>query len=85
VKEERNKDLLAVVDASAHRANDRLVGREVEILCEGTSRNNPARLMGRTRTNKIVVFEGNPERAGELIPIRVQQANGFSLYGTPLV
>ncbi len=85
VKEERNKDLLAVVDASAHRANERLVGREVEILCEGTSRNNPARLMGRTRTNKIVVFEGNPERAGELIQMNIQQANGFSLYGTPLV
>jgi tRNA-2-methylthio-N6-dimethylallyladenosine synthase len=85
VKEERNRDLLAVVDASAHRANDRLVGRTVEILCEGPSRNNPARLMGRTRTNKIVVFEGNPEHTGELLQISVQQANGFSLYGTPLV
>ena len=40
VKEERNKDLLAVVDESAHRANDRLVGQTVEILCEGPSRNN---------------------------------------------
>jgi tRNA-2-methylthio-N6-dimethylallyladenosine synthase len=85
VKEARNKDLLAVVDASAHRANERLVGREVEILCEGPSRNNPARLMGRTRTNKIVVFEGKPECAGELIRMNIQQANGFSLYGTPLV
>ena len=35
VKEERNQDLLSVVDASAHRANERLVGRELEILCEG--------------------------------------------------
>ena len=85
IKEERNKDLLAVVDASAHRANERLVGRHLEILCEGPSRNNPARLTGRTRTNKIVVFEGDRERAGELIEIEVQQANGFSLYGTPLV
>jgi tRNA-2-methylthio-N6-dimethylallyladenosine synthase len=85
VKEARNKDLLSVVDASAHRANDRLVGREVEILCEGTSRNNAARLMGRTRTNKIVVFEDKADRAGELVMINVQQANGFSLYGTPLV
>jgi tRNA-2-methylthio-N6-dimethylallyladenosine synthase len=85
VKEARNKDLLAVVDASAHRANDRLVGQEVEILCEGPSRNNAARLMGRTRTNKIVVFEDTAERAGELMNIRVQQANGFSLYGTPVV
>jgi tRNA-2-methylthio-N6-dimethylallyladenosine synthase len=85
VKEERNQDLLRVVDASAHRANERLVGRDVEILCEGPSRTNAARLMGRTRTNKIVVFEGQPDLAGRIFDIRVTQANGFSLYGTPVM
>ena len=85
VKEQRNQDLLSVVDASAHRANERLVGRRVEILCEGPSRTNAARLMGRTRTNKIVVFEGNQEHIGEIFEINVEQANGFSLYGTPVV
>ena len=85
VKEERNQDLLTVVDASAHRANERLVGRDLEILCEGPSRTNAARLMGRTRTNKIVVFEGEPEHIGEIFDIHVAQANGFSLYGTPVM
>lgn len=85
VKEERNQDLLSVVDASAHRANERLVGRDLEILCEGPSRTNRARLMGRTRTNKIVVFEGTSEHVGRLFDIHVAQANGFSLYGTPVM
>jgi tRNA-2-methylthio-N6-dimethylallyladenosine synthase len=85
VKEARNQDLLRVVDASAHRANERLVGREVEILCEGPSRTNSARLMGRTRGNKIVVFEGRPQHVGQIFPVSVTQANGFSLYGTPVV
>jgi tRNA-2-methylthio-N6-dimethylallyladenosine synthase len=85
VKEARNQDLLRVVDASAHRANERLVGREVEILCEGPSRTNSARLMGRTRGNKIVVFEGKAEYVGQIFPVSVKQANGFSLYGTPVV
>jgi tRNA-2-methylthio-N6-dimethylallyladenosine synthase len=85
VKEQRNQDLLTVVDAAAHRANERMVGRDVEILCEGPSRTNAARLMGRTRTNKIVVFEGTRARVGEIFEVTVQQANGFSLYGTPLV
>ena len=84
-KEARNQDLLRVVDASAHRANERLVGCEVEILCEGPSRNNTARLMGRTSGNKIVVFEDPRDRTGEMIRMKVQQSNGFSLYGTPLV
>jgi len=85
VKERRNQDLLTVVDAAAHRANERLLGRDVEILCEGPSRTNAARLTGRTRTNKIVVFEGNPEHLGEIFEVTVQQVNGFSLYGTPVV
>ena len=86
VKEERNQDLLRVVDASAHRANERLLGRDLEILCEGPSRTNAARLMGRTRTNKIVVFEGTPdEHVGRIFDIHVAQANGFSLYGTPVM
>jgi tRNA-2-methylthio-N6-dimethylallyladenosine synthase len=85
VKAERNQDLLSVVDASARRANELLVGRDVEILCEGPSRTNASRLMGRTRTNKIVVFEGRPEHVGKIFEVTVKQANGFSLYGTPLV
>ncbi|MGH8100400.1 MAG: radical SAM protein, partial [Chthoniobacterales bacterium] len=84
VKEERNQDLLGVVDDSARRINDGLVGRELEILCEGPSRTNPARLAGRTRTNKIVVFEGTDNLIGELLDVRIERANGFSLYGSPL-
>ena len=85
VKEERNQDLLKVVDASAQRINARLVGRDVEILCEGPSRTNASRLMGRTRTNKIVVFEGESHRAGQLFDIHISEATGFSLYGTPVM
>ncbi|MDQ2824308.1 MAG: TRAM domain-containing protein, partial [Verrucomicrobiota bacterium] len=85
VKEERNHDLLEIVNESARRAHQRLVGHDVEVLCEGPSRTNPARLMGRTRTNKIVVFEGDNEFAGQIVDVRIERANGFSLYGTPLV
>jgi tRNA-2-methylthio-N6-dimethylallyladenosine synthase len=85
VKETRNQDLLRIVDESARRAGERLVGRDVEVLCEGPSKTNPARLMGRTRTNKIVVFEGSDALSGAMLDVRVQQANGFSLYGTPVV
>jgi tRNA-2-methylthio-N6-dimethylallyladenosine synthase len=84
IKEERNRDLLEVVDKSARRANERLVGQNVEILCEGPSKTNPRRLMGRTRTNKIVIFEADHELVGELVNVRVDRATGFSLYGMPL-
>lgn len=84
-KEERNQDLLTVVDASAQRINARLVGRDLEILCEGPSRTNKARMMGRTRTNKIVVFESEEKCHRQLLDIHVEEATGFSLYGTPVM
>jgi tRNA-N(6)-(isopentenyl)adenosine-37 thiotransferase enzyme MiaB len=83
IKEQRNQDLLALVNQSAVRINQRLVGETLEVLCEGPSKTNPARLMGRTRTNKIVLFEGADDFRGELVDIEVKRATGFSLYGTP--
>src|SRR2546423_1221368 len=85
IKEQRNQDLLQVVNESARRSGQRLVGRSVEVLCEGPSKTNSARLMGRTRTNKIVVFEGSEKLIGEIVDIHVQHANGFSLYGASLL
>jgi len=81
VKEARNKDLLEVVNEMARARNEEVVGRTVEILCEGRSKTNADRLMGRTRTNKIVIFQGAPRHIGQVFDVRVTRATGFSLYG----
>ena len=78
-KEARNRDLLTVVDAAAKRAGARLVGHEVEVLCEGPSKTNRLRLTGRTRSNKIVVFEGTENDIGQLVDLKVTHSTGFSL------
>jgi len=82
VKEARNHDLLEVVNNCARRINEGLVDRTLEVLCEGPSKTNPSRLMGRTRTNKIVLFESAEDRAGTFVDVRIERATGFSLYGT---
>ena len=82
VKEQRNHDLLEVVNESARRINERLVGGTLEVLCEGPSKTNSSRLMGRSRTNKIVIFEGSNDLIGNLVDVRIKRATGFSLYGT---
>ena len=84
VKEQRNQDLLSVINNIAYEGYEKLVGTDVEILCEGTSKTNESRLTGRTRTNKIVVFEGNPDRhIGEIFDVRVNQFANFTLFGDP--
>lgn len=83
VKERRNHALLDAVNQSAIRINQRLVGQTLEVLCEGPSKTNASRLMGRTRTNKIVLFEGSNELVGTLVNVQIERATGFSLYGAP--
>lgn len=81
VKEARNRELLEVVDRSAHEINNALVGSCLQVLCEGPSKTNAARQMGRTGSNKIVIFESACDRTGEMLDLTIERASGFSLYG----
>jgi len=85
VKEARNKDLLDVINRHCRAKLDALVGQNVEILCEGPSKHNPNRLTGRTRTNKIVVFEGAPRHVGQIFDLRITSSSPSTLYGDPAV
>jgi tRNA-2-methylthio-N6-dimethylallyladenosine synthase len=85
VKEARNQELLEVVNANVTRKLEACVGRNVEILCEGASRYNAERLTGRTRTNKIVVFEGAPRHVGQVMDVRIVRATNSTLYGDPAI
>ena len=84
VKEWRNKDLLEIVNKHTARHLGAFVGQQVEILCEGESRNNPQRLTGRTRTNKIVVFEGTARHVGQIFDVKIERASSSTLYGKPV-
>ena len=81
VKEERNQRLLEAVNESGARQHQRFVGRQVQILVEGPSKRNPARLTGRTRCNKIVVFDGAACCRGQLMDVNITRAGTFTLYG----
>lgn len=85
VKEARNQDLLELVNRHVKAKLDALVGGTQEILCEGPSKHNPDRLTGRTRTNKIVVFEGGPRHIGQIFDVRIARATQSTLYGDPAV
>jgi tRNA-2-methylthio-N6-dimethylallyladenosine synthase len=61
------------------------VGRRVQILVEGPSKRNPKRLSGRTRCNKIVVFEGAERHQGQVLDVGVTGAGSFTLYGDPAI
>jgi tRNA-2-methylthio-N6-dimethylallyladenosine synthase len=85
VKAERNQRLLEVMNEQGARHYNRLVGQRRQILVEGPSKKNPARLMGRTRCNKIVVFDGSKRHRGQLLDVNITRAGSFTLYGDPAI
>jgi tRNA-2-methylthio-N6-dimethylallyladenosine synthase len=81
-KLKRNKILLADMDARGIRTNANIIGKRVEVLVEGKSLKNPARLAGRTRTNKMVVFPANNEtKAGDIVNVEIERTTVQTLYG----
>jgi len=61
--------------------NFALVDSIVEVLVEGVSKTDEKIFTGRTRSNKIVLFEHGNERAGDLIDVKITQAQTWLLKG----
>jgi len=86
IREERNHRLLETVNEIGKRKYDAFVGRRMQILVEGPSKKNPARMTGRTRCNKIVVFDpAGREHRGQLLDVKIIRAGSFTLYGDPAI
>jgi tRNA-2-methylthio-N6-dimethylallyladenosine synthase len=80
LKVERMQCLVEVVQRRAHERAQRFVGRELEVLVEGSSRTDPSRLRGRSRHNKTVNFTG-VAAPGELVTVQISAATSQTLTG----
>jgi tRNA-2-methylthio-N6-dimethylallyladenosine synthase len=80
VKRERMERLVELVQRRARERSQRFVGRTMEVLVEGPSRNDPQRLRGRTRHNKTVNFDGTAD-PGELVEVEILAATSQTLSG----
>jgi tRNA-2-methylthio-N6-dimethylallyladenosine synthase len=80
VKRERMERLVELVQRRARERAQRFVGRTEQVLVEGPSRTDPARIRGRTRHNKAVNFDGTAS-PGELVDVEVVDATSTSLSG----
>jgi tRNA-2-methylthio-N6-dimethylallyladenosine synthase len=80
VKVERMERLVEVVQRRAAERARRFVGRTMDVLVEGTSRTDEAKLRGRTRHGKAVNFEGVAD-PGEFVPVEVTSATSQTLGG----
>jgi tRNA-2-methylthio-N6-dimethylallyladenosine synthase len=71
-------DLQNVISLERHRQD---VGRTVEVLAESESRRTDSQLMGRTGTNRVVVFDRGAFQPGDLVRVRIDSASSATLSG----
>jgi tRNA-2-methylthio-N6-dimethylallyladenosine synthase len=77
----RLEELIEVSRAIQAEINAAEVGRVEEVLIEKPGR-RPGQVLGRTRRNKFVVFDGDAERAGEYTRVELERTTGATFVGT---
>jgi tRNA-2-methylthio-N6-dimethylallyladenosine synthase len=80
VQVERMERLVEAVQRRARERAQRFVGRTLDVLVEGHSRNDPSKLRGRTTHNKVVNFEGLAQ-PGDIVPVQITSATSQTLAG----
>lgn len=58
-----------------------LIGHRVQVLVEGRSKKSDEQYMGRTDTNKIVIFPKRDRIIGKIVEMRICAAEGHTLFG----
>lgn len=81
VKKQRLYRLNDTLNVFSKQANERLKGKTVEVLVESESKNNPDVLAGRSRTNKLVHFEGPKELIGKFVHVQITETPTFYIKG----
>jgi tRNA-2-methylthio-N6-dimethylallyladenosine synthase len=89
VKHRRNLELLEVQNQISLEDNLRFLGTSVEVLVEGPSKwslrkgqtGELRQMTGRTRCDRIVVWDGNMRQTGQIMPIRITDVYAFTMMG----
>ena len=80
VKEHRNAVLLDILRKNSERRNAALLGTVEEVLVEGPDKTGQ-RFTGRTRGNRVTIFDADPRLVGQLVPLKIDRASISTLYG----
>lgn len=85
VKRVRLQELMDLQNEISLALNKPMEGQVYSIIVEGPSRKNEEVWFGRTEGNKMVLFPKDPSiQPGDLVDARIDKAQTWVLYGTPI-
>jgi len=74
----RRKKIEMLQEGIATEINRKLLSQTVEVLVEGRKK---GKWWGRTRTDKLVFFEDEADRMGQLVEVKLEKTSPWSLQG----
>jgi len=80
-KQHRLEILNAIMKETAVERNKHILGQTVEILVTDRGRSNDMQYRGRTASNKVVVFDDTQNRIGQFVTVKIEKAEGWTLFG----
>jgi tRNA-2-methylthio-N6-dimethylallyladenosine synthase len=81
LKLKRLQELQAVIESNIRSISASRLGSVQKVLVEGPSRKNAAELAGRTECNRMVNFSAPQRLVGQMVDVRITEANPHSLRG----
>jgi tRNA-2-methylthio-N6-dimethylallyladenosine synthase len=80
-KQDRLERMIVLQREHTLLRNQNHIGEFLEVLVEKDSKKSEKQHQGRTRSNKIVIFDKAGEKPGDLVNIEVIDAKGITLFG----
>ncbi|MGE5633298.1 MAG: tRNA (N6-isopentenyl adenosine(37)-C2)-methylthiotransferase MiaB [Caulobacteraceae bacterium] len=74
--------LVQLQNSISKKLNDTYMNKVVEVLVEGYSKNDPNKYTGRTRTGKVVNFDGKDGIIGKLVNVKINEIHSWFLNGS---
>ena len=83
VKKRRLEEIIALQNRISGELHAAEIGNVVEVLAETKSKRSDQMLMGRTGTNRVVVFDRDGHEPGNLVTVRILSSTSATLIGSP--
>ncbi len=84
IKSRRYQELCDVLYPIFNRKNQAMVGKRVEVLFDGQSKNDPRKISGRDSGYHLIHVPGDQNLVGQIRQVEVTEANSFALMGRVL-
>ncbi len=81
VKLRRLQEMIDLQMELSLQSNKNDIGKEFEVLVEGYSKRSREQLSGRTSQNKVVLFDNQGQKVGDLVRVKIKDASPITLFG----